>query len=511
MIETDQAYKDAIAARERSINVYMSVGFGIDNTAADDITDGTYEALPMSSLPQLTDANYNLTSGLATFEAYGIPTAASAGMRSPPITPAEAPIEAGVWSDVISDADGNIDWSITLEFGSTHNSAITLYTPDVHILEAEVVYSVGGSETLRQTYQSTSENFQITDTEDYDTITVNVTKVDQPYRHVRIVEFEFGSSVTLSRSTITGAVTLVEEKDRTGTSMPLNELSFTIINAGWVYDFDSPSEMANSVAIGKPLMLSYSVQTSEGRRTIQAGRYIIRAIDLKETVADVTAYDPRVLFQDVNAAWSIPTTTSIGDAMDTLCEDLGISHLCSDDMYSLYPPRDLEFDADSNYLDDLMDIFQLLGLDALPGSDGILRIGYIATSQTYGTVGLSQMFTYPQRKTESSPYNYVEVHYGEGTDAVSIDLRTDPTVAINQLTVRNDLVMTQAEAQAILNRLVSAINTAEIEVRWTGDPALEVGDRVGFPGRWSEAVARYVSYQEITFENGMQATTRCLM
>ena len=45
MIETDQAYKDAIAARERSINVYMSVGFGIDNTAADDITDGTYEAL----------------------------------------------------------------------------------------------------------------------------------------------------------------------------------------------------------------------------------------------------------------------------------------------------------------------------------------------------------------------------------------------------------------------------------------------------------------------------------
>ena len=364
---------------------------------------------------------------------------------------------------------------------------------------------------MRQTYQSTSENFQITDTEDYDRIVVNVSKVDQPYKHLKIVEFEFGSSVTLGRSTVTGSVTLVSEKDRTGTSMPMNELTFSVINAGWIYDFDSPSEMANSVAIGKPLMLSYSVQTSDGRKTVQSGRYIIRAIDLKETIADVTAYDPRVLFQDINTEWSIPTTTSIGDAMDTLCEDLGISHQCSDDMYSLYPPRDLMFDSETSYMDDLIQIFQLLGLEAIPGSDGILRIGYIATPQTYGTVGLGQMFTYPQKKTESNPYNFVEVHYGTGTDAVSMDLRTDPTVAISQLTVRNDLVMTQAEAQAILNRLVSAINTAEIEVRWTGDPALEVGDLVGFPGRWSDAVARYVSYQEISFENGMQATTRCLM
>ena len=511
MIETDQAYKDAISARERSINVYMPIGFGIDNTAADDISAHPYDGLPMSSSAQLTDANYVMTSGLATFEADGIPTAVSAGMRTGPIEAAVLPIEAGVWSDDISDAEGNLQWSIQLSFSAVHSSALTLYTPDVHILEAEVVYSKAGTETLRQTYQSTSSDFRITDTAEYDSITVNIHKVDQPYKHLRIVEFEFGSSVTLSRSAVTGEVTFIAERDRTGLDMPLNELDFSIINDGWVYDFDSDDEQARAVEVGKPLELSYSIETSDGRKTIQAGRFIIRDIDLKDTTADVTCYDPRVLFTDVNAAWSIPTTTSIGDALDALCEDLGISHLCDDSLYTTYPPRDLSFDEESTYMDDLVDIFQLMGLEMVPGADGILRLGPISTPTDYGAVTTANMYSYPQRKTDSNPYNYIRAHYGEGSDSVDLDLRTDTTVAISQLSVRNPLVMTQAEAQTILNRLASSLSLSELQVEWTGDPALEVGDLVGFPGRWSTAVSRYLTYQELTFDGGLRAESRCLM
>ena len=511
MIDTDQAYKDAINARERRIDVYMSIGFGIDNTSADDMTEGEFQGLPMSSLPQITDANYVMTTGLATFEGYGIPTAASAGMRTGPITAAEAPIEAGIWSDEISDADGNMDWSLKMSFSQTHQSSLTLFTPEVHILQAEVVFSKDGVETLRQTYTSSTENFALTDVAEYDEILITVEKVDKPYMHLRIIEVEFGSSVTLSRSTITGKVSYIAEKDRTGLSVPLNELSFSIINAGWVYDYDSPSGIAKAVVIGKPLMLSFSIETSDGNRTIQGGSFIIRDVNLKETVADVTANDPRVLFTDVNKDWTLPTTKSIGDAMDEICEELGINHLCSDAMYTLFPPRDCVFDADSTYMDDILEIFQLLGLDMVPGADGILRIDYIHEPEDYGTVALGRMYSYPQKKTESNPYNYISVHYGESTESVDLDLRTDKTVAISQLSVRNDLVMTQQEAQSILTRLASAINTAELEVRWAGDPSLEVGDLVGFPGRWSQAESRYLAYQEITYEGGMTCESRCII
>lgn len=511
MIPTSDAYKDAINARERKIDIFMSIGFGIDNTSADDMSSGVFQGLPMSSLSQITDANYVMTSGLATFEANGIPTAASAGMRVGPIVPADAPLEAGIWSDTISDEDGNMDWTLQMTFGNVHESSLTLFTPEVHILTAEVVFSVNGTETLRKTYNSTSENLSLTDVAKYDSIQITVKKVDQPFMHLRIVELEFGSSVTLSRSVLSGEVSVITEKDRTGLSVPLNELSFSIINNKWVYDYDSPSDTAKAVAVGMPLMLSFRIETESGNKTIQNGRFVIRDVDLKETIASVTANDPRVLFTDVNKEWVLSTSKSIGDAMDEICEELGVSHLCSEAMYSLHAPRDCSFDASSTYMDDLQQIFQLLGLDMVPGYDGILRIDYIQPYATYGNVGLDRMYSFPQKKTDSNPYNYISVHYGEGTDTVDLDLRTDKTVAINQLTVRNDLVMTEAEAQSILTHLVSTINTSEVEVRWAGDPALEVGDLVGFPGRWSDAVARYMSYQEIHFEGGMTAESRCIM
>ena len=126
MIETDTDYKAAIASDLRSIDIFLGVGYGIDNTAADDMTGITAGLLPMSNRAQVTDAVYSLGRNLATFEGDGIPTDPAENMVVPPVDDSTTTIETALWSDVISGSDGSMDWTVTLSFGRVHESALTL-------------------------------------------------------------------------------------------------------------------------------------------------------------------------------------------------------------------------------------------------------------------------------------------------------------------------------------------------------------------------------------------------
>lgn len=511
VIETDQAYKDAISAPTRSISVFMQVGYGIDSSAATDMVTMEGAFLPMSSMDQTTDAIYSLSHRFATFEDDGIPTASAMDMRVPPMEPATSPQEVGVWSEDLSDADGNMDWVVTMTFGSVHTSALTVFTPEVHILEAEVTFSANGAETGHYIYTSTGSDFQITEVYDYDRIVFRVLKVDQPYHHLRIIEVEFGASVTLSRDTITGDVRYLSEVDPTGQSYPLNELDFSVINRQWAYDYDSPSKEAEAVAIGRPLELSFRIATDTGARTVRCGRFYIRNLQTGTSTIRVTADDPRVIMTDVSKAWSIPTTQSIADAVDAVCEELFIAHVCDQSLYELYPVRDVTFDEDSTYMEDLTDLFQLYGIEMVPDSLGILQIRPYRAPQSFGTIVESRMFTYPSKSTNLTSYNYLTVRYGDsGRESYDVDLRTTASVAANQLYVNNPLIVTREEAVSVANRILSRLHNAELEVEWTGDPSMEVGDTVGFPGRWSDATERMVLYNEITYNGGLKERTRCV-
>lgn len=509
MYPTDDEYKDAIRADLRSIDVFLRIGYGIDNTAADDISSTEASMLPMSSASQMTDAIYSMNKAVATFEGYGIPTAVSMEMTVPPITSAETSMEVGIWSDVISDSSGAIDWTITLSLSKAHTSAFTMYTGDVHILSAIVTYKKDGTQVWSGTVEPDTDMLQIDDILTYDTIIINVTRIDAPFRHVRIIEVEFGSSVSYSKNAIRGELRYVSERDSTGESCPLDELTFDLVNEDWMYDFDAPTRENDSVNVGKPITLSFTVHTASGQRTVSCGKFYIRDIDMHEGIAKVTADDPRVIMTDVRKAWSIPTTMSIGTAIDDVCEELFIDHVCDDSLYSIYPTRDISFDGDSSYMEDILQLMQFLQLEMVPDHSGTLRFRPYADPQQYGAVSEGQMLTYPQKKTNLSTYNMVSVWYGESPNRATYDrdLRETKTAAVNQLTVNNPLVVTKEEAMAICNHIVANLYNSELDVDWIGDPALQVGDMVSFPGRFSNATPRRVEYQEITYNGGLRAKT----
>lgn len=512
MIPTDDDWKEGINSPARAVSIYMAIGHGIDPTAFSDITAIGFSGLPMSSGEQLTDAKYIMTPGLATFEGDGIPTSAQARMRTGPLTPAKGAIEAGVWSDTISDADGAISWTLSITLSKPHTSALTIYAQDVIITEGMVTRKKDGAVVATDAIDGTSLTMGFEDVVEFDELVLQVSKLAQPFRHVRIIEIEFGSSRTLSREQLTGKAVLVEESDRTHTTVPLHQLSFSVINEGWVYDYDSPQAQAAFLAVGRPVVLSYSVQSSNGTRSIMCGRYFIRLMNTSDGTVSITADDPRVQLTDVSKAWSIPTTKSIGDALDEVLLEIGLSHSVDMSLYSVYPPREWSWDASTTYLDDLQEVCQFLWLDMVPGADGVLRVVPMPTPEAYGSVSKDRMLSYPQIKTESRKYNFVSVGYGDSADEVSRDLRQDKlNEAVNQLRIRNSLVMTEAEATALLDHIVPTLEGDQLETSWAGDPSLQAGDMAGFPGRYEDAVSRYVTYNEITYDAGLRMVTRCLM
>ena len=234
-------------------------------------------------------------------------------------------------------------------------------------------------------------------------------------------------------------------------------------------------------------------------------------IDMGQGVANVTADDPRVVFTDVHEAWTAPASVSIGDTLDSVCEALYVIHTCEESLYEMYPPRDLVFTEDTTYMEDIHNLLQLMGLQMWPDAKGVLQFRQYPEAQSYGVVDGSAMYSFPQKQSNLRAYNYISVRYGD-TGSYNIDLRGNSTAqAVNQISVSNPLVETEAEARTIAERVRANLHNEELSVQWVGDPSVEVGDRIGFPGRWSDARERRIVSQSIRYDGGMSGDITTVM
>lgn len=508
MMDVPDGYADAVVSTDRTVDVYISIGTGIDTTAADDLTAVSGPFLPMSNTAQLADAIYYITDGLATFEGDGIPTSGTAIV--PPAVPTDYPPETGIWSSGISDASGAVAFSFTIQLAKAHSSALRVYT-GVKVLSASATFH-NGTESTTKAFTCSDDWIEITDVMTYDKIVVSVTKIDGAYRHVRIVECEFGASVALSKTEIGGEVVLIRETDPTEQTMPVDELDISVLNVSGAFDADNPSSRLGELAIGYPIWLSFTVNSAEGQRfTVKHGRYWIGQLDSSETRLDITAFDARHTLADTSIAWAIPAGQSVGKAVDDLLTDIGIPHTVEADLFQVMPDASASFGSDSTLADDLIQVGQAYGVYLVPDRQGSIHVTHAWPSGTYGAVPYDTVYSWPSPK-QSTRYNVVSVSYGQNKeDKVETDLRTDPGESRVVLQVSgNPMITTQARATETMNRLVGRISAETSEAEWRGDPALDLGDTIKIPGRWTQDAPRAykATYIEETYDGTYRMTVR---
>lgn len=511
MYSMPDEYKVGINDTSRNVVMYTAIGIGVDQTAADDISSVVGDFLPMSNPVQITDAIYVPTTEMATFEGSGIPTSSNNGVIAPPLEAVDNPPEIGVWSGGISDSDGNIDVSIRFNLSSEHRSAFRVYTYGPNVTSAEIIFGDGeDAETVA--CECFKGSFSIPVIRDYTSLTVRVTGIDRPYSHLRVVEVEFGSSMTFSSSAIAGEAINIRELDPTETTIPLDELDLAIVNVDGAYDDDNPETKLKDVAIGTPMTLSYSLEVGESEYTVPCGRYYIGEISSRDTRLAVVAFDPRWILSETYVSWGISSSENFGTTLDNLLTELNVPHFVEQDVYELYPDGDHTFDSEFSVLDHALLIQQAYGIYLVPGRDDSLHVSTSWPGGGTANIPADTIYSWPTAN-QRSRYNVVSVGYRSGVDIIFMeyDLRSDPKESRSILQIGdNPLITTEERARSLLNRLVSRLASNEVEARVMGDPAIDMGDIVDIPGRWSVDNPRsyMMTYAELVFDGGLTCTVK---
>lgn len=506
-----EGYKEAVQADTRDLDVFIAIGTNIDSTAADDISSIEGSFLPMTNVGQMTDANYQMTEWMATFEADGIKTAVNAGHIAPPITAVSYPPEVGIWSDVISDKDGNIDWSLTIRLSATHTSALTVYTYDSNILEAEASFYIG--EELQKTVPMEAYSGRVTEVEavSYDRIVIHVTKLERPYTHVKIVEVEFGASVTYNKNSLTDVVSIIQEIDPTMQAIPLYELDFSLLNVLGEYDPDNPNGTFDSLEVNYPVEASISVYKDGKQYTVPMGRFLISEKVASDTVLTITAFDSRVAFQGNYTEVSLKTSQSFGDFFTEFFADFQVPYEIDDGLFSMYPDQDITFDSEQyDVLTCLLFMEQYYGIWLVPQRNGNIRITTEPPAGDFGLMAPEMMYSYPLPSSFQS-YNYIQVSYGEETISnYVVDLRSSASQAKSQVSINNPLIKTENKAMEVAQRIVQGLYTSQVETQWRADPTLDMNDAISLAGKWTaDKPTQYKTiYQDIEYNGGLTSTIR---
>lgn len=504
MYDVPEGYKDMVTSPDRQVDIYMSMGFYIDNTAADDITGiSGGDGLPFSNTAQLTNAVYSVDEGLATFEGDGIPTAESAGMKAPPLQ-MDPTVQAGLWSSAVSDASGNIDYTVIIALSGVHSSALTLYTSGAEIVAGTATFDDGETtHTAQLTRDEGNGNAAVLERFSFSTITVHITKISEAYEHIKLAEIEFGNSKTIGLEQLAGEINYIEEIDPLQIGLPMNELDFDLLNINGDYDQDNPNSKYSRLEIGNPIALSMTVSEGGTRTTVPIGTFVIGEKHATDLRMSVVAYDTRFLLTQIYTPWSISTSEDLGTAISTLLAGLDIACSVDPAVNQIYPAEAHTFSADSAILDDIQAIAQAYGLAILPGRDGQLMIKADFPSDDYGAIPVDTMISWPLA-SQMKRYNFIDVGYGQGQHYTR-DLRDSANTARQVLSIYNPLIISETMAQAAADRIEARIYAVAMRMEWMGDPALTIYDTTGVYSRWTQGgtPAQYKPIKRSMRYNGM--------
>lgn len=494
---------------DRTASIILSFGYGIDMTAWQDFTGVTGSLLPLSQDNQLGDSVYNLTDKWATFEGDGIDTSGDSIIAPiAKVTPAYVK-QIGVWSDAISDGTGAMSWTFAINLSSAHTCALTVYTDGPSIQSATVKLYDGANVVYDGVMICHSDKVEIQEVHTWDKAEITVTQISQPYRHVRVAEIAFGTMKSISNAMLTDTVDIIEERDVLMQTIPLSELSFSVVNVEGEWDVDNPDSLYNMIPMGGTIMADLRMVIDAHTYMIPFGRFIVTEKKAEEDALRFTAFDFRHGLTQTEGRMSLHDNVSVGSAISSVLSNLEIPHKVASDAYDIYPAT-MTMD-EPTMLDCLIYIQQKYDVWVTPLRDGYLNVTVGAPTGEYGIMPMGMNMDYP-RIVESVKYNFISVAYGTSGDVYEVDLRpVESEIIKSVLSIRNPLIATQAEAQVLANKMAGLIHDAETEIETLADGLIDLGDKVGVFGRWSVSPSySRVTYIETTFDGAVTTLFRAV-
>lgn len=269
MNEVSREFKQAVYApiRKTAAKVAFEI---LDNSAYDD-ADIEAEGAEISKSIQMIDKVRAMSDKFATFEKDYFKLDGS--FVIPPTSNEEAANthQLGWWSRELCSADGVFATppKVTFTFSEPHDSmGLTLHFDSLNNEHASdfdiIVYSAGDRMIAREGVKDNKKNTYVwvTGLDAYEKIEIIITKWATPFRRARIVELDFGVLQEYEGDKLI-KVSLIEQMNVVGDTLPANEVKFTIDNSNKNFNILNPVGFYRFLKERQELSISLGVDTGD--------------------------------------------------------------------------------------------------------------------------------------------------------------------------------------------------------------------------------------------------------
>ncbi len=245
----------------------------------------------------------------------------------------DTPTDIVYFSNIMSDASGNfsVNPSFTIPFTENHSSyGITFYFIGDYPLEMIVTwYNLGNVKISQKTYTITDNKyFAQNQVENYGKVTVEFTKAN-PYRFIKFRFIEYGTNLIFGKGglPVKGA-SLVEEVDPTSDKIPINKLSYKLIDENNEFNVGNQAGLHKVMQQGQ---ISHAYEVVNGVAQL-LGKFYLTENSTESNITSISCTDYKGLLDNNRfIAGAVYNGTLAGTVIDSIMSAAGITEYTVDD------------------------------------------------------------------------------------------------------------------------------------------------------------------------------------
>ena len=508
MLETSQEYKDAVYGISR--RVHGRVDFEIlDVTASGDATATVTSELEISRKQDMFNRERQLKTKYATLENDFWRLDGSYTLPTNPISD-----EIGYISADLSGSDGVFATPQEVEINFTENHSSIGLTITFDGLNKEfatefVIFVYDEFDSLihqENVVGNTKVRYILEENlPEYRRIVVSFAKTNNPYRRIRIVEFDFGIVDEYEGDELI-EFSLVEELDTISNTISPDEFKFTIENEDLRFDILNPDGIYPFLQRRQEIKPFLGVEVEGGDiEYIPLGIYYL--INWKSNegalTATFTARDLLDILEQSNFGGNVYSNVSLKAIAEEVLDDAGVEEYEIDNaLDGVVTSGELESDTYKNTLQTICIAGQAV---CYMNRFNVLVIERLGETGTGELIDFDNIYASPSIDLDKLVNTIVVEHQGNKLTYVDPEKPgREQTLAVE---VENPLISSSQHAEDVAIWILGELKKRYLyEVRWRQNPALEVGDIVTLQTDYGNKLSR-INKQEFEFRGYLAGKT----
>ena len=388
-----------------------------------------------------------------------------------------------------------------------------------------IVYREGKIVAQKEVLENRSvTSLVVIDIRYYDRIVIQVRKWCLPYHRARVEEILVGINKVYSKSDLFN-YSHKQTVDPVSTSLPKNEIRFSINNVDGEYNPYNPQGMAKYLIERQEIKTRYGLKLNDGSvEWIKGGTFYLSEWNGKQNgiVADFTARDLLEFMSDIyyDAVTEIKerslydlATSVLEDAKLPLNSNGTVKWSIDESLRSIYTTAPLPNDTHANCLQLIANAAQCVLYQDREGTLHVEPLSYnepdmyeINSFNSYSKPEFTLSKPIKQVKVKVYSYTIGDDGITSSTTVSGYPSSVDPNVVGETIEVDNPLVTDSMRAESLAKWLyIHLSHRQELDFSWRADVRLDALDIILRPHEFNEDIVR-VSEVEFKFNGAFRGT-----